>query len=130
MLQITAFGFDSAQILPPAPGIRVAGAELFDMVSLQSIAVFDHDTWGNGVDEFTRIEVQGPLQLWCIDGEVELLAGGFESLTLDGALLHAPTAALGRLVQGEWEFPLTGAHWPELAIESVPADPFSSSGGT
>jgi hypothetical protein len=54
-----------------------------------------------------------------------LLIGRFESLTFEGELLHTPAATLGRLVRNEWEFPLTGAHWPELVIESVLADPFA-----
>ena len=98
MLTITAFGFISSQNLPDAFGVRVAGTKLIDTVSLQRIAVFDYDTWGNGVEDFTRIEILGPLQLWCIDEDVELLVGRFESLTFEGELLHTPAATLVRLV--------------------------------
>jgi hypothetical protein len=130
MLQIIAYGFVSTRELSPSLGIRIAGPELFDTQSMRSIAAFNHDTWGNGAEGFSRIEILGPLQLWCIDGDVELLVGRFELLMFEGELLHTTTATLARLVRDEWELPSTGTHWPELMIESVPADPFASGSGS
>lgn len=126
MLQITVFGFVTPKSLPSYAEIGIVGPTIVDADAAQTIAEFGRGTWGDRFEDYTRIDIQGPLELWCIDGDVQVRVGSFDSLALEREFLNSPNATVGRLTRGEWDVPVTGAYWPGLAIRSATPDPFAS----
>lgn len=115
MLQLTVFGFVTVHSLPSAAELRVCGPLLIEEGANRPIAVFQNEMWGDGVEEFTRIDVEGPLEVWCIDGAIQLQLGAFPSISFEGGMMQS-TNTLGRLLNDHWEILVSHTHWPELRI--------------
>jgi hypothetical protein len=86
----------------------------------RQIAHFDGEFWQDGAEESVRIEIAGPLEVLCVDGELQAKLGRFDSLALEGPLLNSPAGTLGKLTQKSWEVLASGIHWPVLWRAAAP----------